>query len=311
MADKKYRLITRSDFDGLACAMLFKELDMIDDILFVHPKDMQDGKIEVTARDITTNLPFVPGAAFAFDHHSSEISRVNTDVATYINDPSAPSAARVVYEYYGGQSKFPQVPNLFMTAVDKADSASFEAEDILIPKGWDLLSFITDARTGLGRFKDFKISNYQLMLKLIDLCRSCNYDVEKILQDPDVKERVDLYREHHEKGIQQIKRLARIDGNVILLDLRPETTIYAVNRFLIYALYLDCNVSIHVMWGRDKQNVALAVGQSIFFPCKTDIGDLMLKYGGGGHSAAGTCQVPSEKADTVLQEIVTVLKQNG
>lgn len=308
-AKQKYRLITRSDFDGLACAVLLKEIDLIDDILFVHPKDMQDGKVEVTARDITTNLPFVPGAAYAFDHHSSEISRVDSAAETYINDPSAPSAARVVYEYFGGRDKFPNVPNLFLTAVDKADSASFEAEDILMPGGWDLLSFIMDARTGLGRFKDFKISNYQLMMKLIDLCRT--YNIERILEDADVKERVDLYREHHELATQQVKRLAKIDGNVAVLDVRNEDTIYAVNRFLIYALYLEINVSIHVMWGRDKQNTVLAVGQSIFFPCKTDIGDLMLKYGGGGHAAAGTCQVANDQVDRVLREVIAALKANG
>ncbi len=306
MSDKKYRLITRSDFDGLACAVLLKELDMIDEIKFVHPKDMQDGKVEVTENDISANLPFVPGAAYAFDHHSSEVARVGeAESETYVNDPAAPSAARVVYEYFGGPEKFESVPRLFLTAVDKADSANFEAEDVLVPQGWDLLSFIMDARTGLGRFKEFNISNYDLMMKLIDLCRTWN--VESILQDPDVKERVDLYQEHHAKAQEQIQRIAKVDGEVVILDFREEDTIFAVNRFLVYALYLDCSVSIHLMWGRDKQNTVLAVGSSIFFPTSVDIGDLMLKYGGGGHTAAGTCQVENDQSETVLSEVTAAL----
>ena len=113
----RYRLVTRSDFDGLACAVLLKELDLIDDILFVHPKDMQDGKVEITARDITTNLPYVPGCHLAFDHHDSETRRLGElDDPAHIIDPEAPSAARVVYNYYGGADEFPHISPDMMRA---------------------------------------------------------------------------------------------------------------------------------------------------------------------------------------------------
>ena len=306
---KQYRLITRSDFDGLACAILLKELDMINDIMFVHPKDMQDGKVSVTGNDITTNLPFVPGAAMAFDHHASEATRVGLDNPKYVNRPDAPSAARVVYDHLGGAAAFPRVTDEFMDAVDKADSAGFEVQDLTQPKGWLLLNFLTDSRTGLGRFREFRISNYNLMMKLIDVVRD-SFDIEKILADEDVAERVQLYNEQHGKAMEQIWQNTKVDEGVAVLDLRDADPIYAINRFAIYGACPDAKVSIHVMWGREKQNVVLAVGRSIFAKgIQTQIGDLMLKYGGGGHAAAGTCQVATDQADAILAEVVAALKQ--
>jgi nanoRNase/pAp phosphatase (c-di-AMP/oligoRNAs hydrolase) len=227
---KRYRLITRSDMDGLVCGILLKEIGVIDDITFAHPKDMQDGLIDVGPDDITTNLPYVAGAFLAFDHHASEMDRVGGKRENHIIDPKAPSAARVVYDYFGGKAKFPKISEDMMRAVDKADSAAFTREDILFPEGWELLSFIMDARTGLGRFRDFNISNYQLMMKLIEYCKD-HHDINDILALPDVKERVDLYREHQPKAKQQIERCARLHKNLIVLDLRNEDVIYAGNRF--------------------------------------------------------------------------------
>src|ERR1017187_3633160 len=146
---KKYRLVTRSDFDGLVCAVLLRHLELIDEIKFVHPKDMQDGKVEVSNQDLTTNLPYVPGVHLAFDHHSSETIRVGGARTNHIIDPKAPSAARVVYDYYGGLKAFPASWNEMMAAVDKGDSAQFSREEILHPEKWDLLNFLMDARTGL------------------------------------------------------------------------------------------------------------------------------------------------------------------
>lgn len=302
--NKKYRLITRSDMDGLVCGVLLKELDLIDDVTFAHPKDMQDGLVDVGSGDITTNLPYVEGVYLAFDHHTSEVERAGDDGrSNHVIDPDAPSAARVVYDYFGGAATFPNVSEEMMAAVDKADSAGFTREDILDPQGWELLSFIMDARTGLGRFRDFNISNYQLMMKLIDFCRT-HQDIAEILEIPDVMERVELYREHHNKFREQIERCARIHKNLIVLDLRREEKIYAGNRFLIYALFPQCNISCHVMWGKGQQNTVFAVGKSILNKTsRTDIGSLMLQYGGGGHEAAGTCQVPNEEADKALKEI--------
>lgn len=308
--NKRYRLITRSDMDGLVCGILLKELDLIDDIMFAHPKDMQDGLIEVTSNDITTNLPFVPGAYLAFDHHASEVSRSTGSKANHVIDAKAPSAARVVYDYFGGKARFPKVSDAMMDAVDKADAAQFSKEDILDPKGWELLSFIMDARTGLGRFQDFNISNYQLMMKLIDTCR--DHHIDDIFQLPDVKERVDLYMEHHAKHKEQLERCAKIHDNLILLDLREEEKIWAGNRFFIYALFPDCNISIHEMWGKGKQNTVFAIGKSIINrSSNTNVGELCLKYGGGGHNAAGTCQVANEKADDVLKELISQITKDG
>src|SRR5688572_5684765 len=280
MGQQKYRLVTRSDFDGLVCAVLLKELDLVHDILFVCPKDMQDGKIEIGPRDITADLPYVAGAHLVFDHPRSEPVRVGKR-DNHIIAAQAPSAARVVYDYYGGQPKFPNVSLDMMAAVDKGDAAQFSREEILDPQGWDLLNFLMDARTGLGRFRQFTISNYQLMMKLIDFCRK--QTAEEILALPDVKERVDMFREHAPQFKAQLLRCGRVYDNLVVLDLRNEETIWCGNRFLIYALYPQCNISIHQMWGRQKQNVVYATGKSILDrSCTTNVGELMLRYGGGG-----------------------------
>ncbi|MBF0439558.1 MAG: exopolyphosphatase, partial [Magnetococcales bacterium] len=280
---EKFRLVTRSDFDGLVCAVLLKELGMIDDIKFVHPKDMQDGKIEITDRDITTNLPYVEGVRLAFDHHLSETVRRGVALpANHIIHPEAPSAARVVYDYYGGAPAFPRISNDIMEAVDKGDAARFSREEILNPTGWVLMNYLMDARTGLGRFRSFRVSNYQLMMQLIDLCREM--PIEEILELPDVKERVDIYFEHDALFKEQLQRCSKVYGNLVVLDLRNEETIWAGNRFMIYAIFPQCNISIHVLWGFQKQNTVFAIGKSILDrSSKTNVGMLALQYGGGGH----------------------------
>jgi len=312
MADnnEKYRLVTRSDFDGLVCAMILKEIDIIDSIKFVHPKDMQDGKIDTTARDITTNLPYAEGVHLAFDHHASEITRLHGTHENHIIDPHAPSAARVVYNYYGGKESLPRISPEIMSAVDKADSAHFSLDDIVNPQGWDLLSFLMDARTGLGRFKNFGVSNYNLMMDLIAKC--IEHPIEEILQLPDVKERVELYNEHRELFKEQIRKCSTVYRNLVVLDLRNEETIYCGNRFMIYVIFPQCNVSIHALWGLNRQNTVFTVGKSIINnTSKTNIGEIMLGYGGGGHPNAGTCQIDTDKADQVLQEIIAKINADG
>ncbi|MCK4939202.1 MAG: exopolyphosphatase [Rhodospirillaceae bacterium] len=307
---KKYRLVTRSDFDGLVCAMLLKEMDLIEDIKFVHPKDMQDGTILISEDDITTNLPYVPGVHIAFDHHASELVRLDDIPPNHVIDPDAPSAARVVYDYYGGKIEFKNVSNEMMDAVDKADSAQFNEDEVLNPDGWVLLNFIMDSRTGLGRFKDFRISNYQLMMELIDYCR--DHSIDEILKLPDVVERTKLYKEHEKQAKEQIERCTTVHGNLAVLDLRKEDTIFATNRFMIYAMYPDSNISIHVMWGLNKLNTVFATGGSILNrTSKTNIGELMLEYGGGGHHSAGTCQVDNDEAEKVLEELTKRITEDG
>ena len=262
MSDQKYRLVTRSDFDGLACAILLTEMNLIDEIKFVHPKDMQDGKVAITDRDITTNLPYVAGAHLAFDHHASETVR-NTGERpkNYIIYPGAPSAARVVYECYGGKDRFPSSFDDMMIAVDKGDAAEFSRDEILDPTGWVLLNYLMDSRTGLGRFREFRVSNYQLMMDLIQYLR--DHNIDEVLALPDMVERVTLYFDHAAKAKEQIKRCTTVYGNLVVLDLRNEETIFAVNRFMIYALFPETNISIHAMWGVQKQNTVFATGKSI------------------------------------------------
>ncbi len=306
----KQRLLTRSDFDGLVCAILLKELNMIEEIVFVHPNDMQNGKVAVTDRDITTNLPYVPGVGMAFDHHSSEILRNPGEHPNLIIHPHAPSAARVVYDHFGGGRVFPENFVSMMAAVDKADSAQFSRDEILNPSRWVLLSYLMDSRTGLGRFRDFRISNYDLMMALIQYCR--DHSIEEIINLPDVRERVDVYKEHVPKAREQIKRCTTMHNNLAVLDLRNEENVWACNRFMIYALFPEANISIHVMWGVKGQNTVFATGKSILNrTSKTDIGALMLKYGGGGHEAAGTCQVSSDEADATLAQLVKTINQDG
>jgi nanoRNase/pAp phosphatase (c-di-AMP/oligoRNAs hydrolase) len=301
--ETKFRLITRSDMDGLVCAVLLKELDMLGEIVFHHPKDVQDGKVAVTERDILTNLPYVPGCGLCFDHHASEALR-NSGKPTpgYILEPEAKSAARVVYNHFGGKARFPRVSDEMMEAVDKADSAGFDRQDVLEPKGWELLSFLMDARTGLGRFREFRVSNYQLMMMLIDCCRDLS--IEQILALPDVKERVDLFFAQHALFRAQIQRVARVHEKLVVLDLRGEETIYAGNRFVVYAMFPQCDLSMHVMWGREKMNTVYTVGKSIFDRGNPmEVGELMLSYGGGGHSAAGTCQGSNDQAVAMKHEL--------
>jgi len=305
----KYRLVTRSDMDGLVCAVILKQLGLIEDIKFVHPKDMQDGKIEITPNDIITNLPYVPQAYLVFDHHESETIR-NEKADNHIIIPDAPSAARVVYDYYGGKEKLPQVSDLMMAAVDKADAAQFSIDEILYPEGWELLSFIMDSRTGLGRFKEFRISNYQLMMDLIDYC--IDHTIEEIMELPDVVERVELYKEYEDKFRMQLEMCSIMYNNLIVLDLRDEEIIYPGNRFVMYAVNPEINISIHVINGFQKQNTVFAIGKSIVNRnSKTNVGELCLKYGGGGHKAAGTCQVANEDAEKVLEELIESITNDG
>lgn len=309
MADTKYRLVTRSDFDGLVCAVLLKHLDLVDDIKFVHPKDMQDGTVDLSDNDITTNLPYVPSVYMAFDHHLSETIR-NKKADNHIIDATAPSAARVVFDYYGGFDVFPKEWNEMLIAVDIGDSAQYNRDDILDPKGWSLLNFLMDARTGLGRFRKFRISNYELMMDLIDHCKDQSIDM--ILELPDVKERVELYFLHQLKFVEQIKRCSQIFDNLVVLNLQAEEDIWAGNRFMIYALFPEVNISIHKIWGMKKQNTVFATGKSIFDrSSKTNVGELMLKYNGGGHEAAGTCQIDNDKAEEVLNELIAKINKDG
>lgn len=305
------RLVTRSDFDGLVCAVLLEENKIIDDYKFVHPKDVQDGKVEVDENDVLANIPYVEGCGLWFDHHSSEYERLEVSELQFKGAVEiAPSAAQVIWDYYGGEATFGKRLLPLMEAVNKTDSGDLTKEEILNPEGWILLSYIMDARTGLGRFQDYRIGNYQLMMDMVGYCRTKTAD--EIIEIEDVQERAMRYFDQQDQFIDMIKRCSRIKGNVIVTNLKDEVTIYTGNRFIVYALYPEQNVDIRVMWGKDKQNVVFATGHSILNrTCQTDIGDLMLAYGGGGHQKVGTCQVPAQTWEDSLDEIVIELRKNG
>ena len=300
------RLVTRSDFDGLACAVLLKAANLIDEYKFAHPKDLQDGLVQVTQNDILANVPYVEGCGMWFDHHSSENERIGNVEYRGLSKLS-PSCARVIWEYFGGHAKFAPALDTMLEAVDKVDSGRLSIEDIKNPVGWVLLGFVMDPRTGLGRYRDYRISNYQLMLDMIEYCGTKT--AEQVLAEPDVIERTERYFAQQKDFEAMIRRCAKIEGKVIVLDLRNEQEIFAGNRFSMYAMYPDCNVSIQVIWGLKQQNVVFTVGHSILNrSCTVDVGSLMLAYGGGGHLRVGTCQVPTEKADEALPVIIEALK---
>lgn len=303
------RLITRSDFDGLACAALLEDLGLIDDYLFVHPKDMQDGKVDITGNDILANVPYMPGCGLWFDHHSSEDERLAAKEAAYRGASlHAPSCARVIYQYYDGETKLKRFEmNGLMESVDRSDSGNLTRDEVLNPKGWILLSFIMDPRTGLGRYKDYRISNYALMKDMIKYCRTLN--IEQILEIPDVQERVKRYYAQEKDYQDMIQRIARVDGNVLILDMRKGEEIVSGNRFVEYALYPETNISVRILWGREKKNVVCTVGKSILNRSSTaDVGSLMLKHGGGGHAQVGTCQLDTDNADQAVAAIIEALK---
>ncbi|MDR0473152.1 MAG: exopolyphosphatase [Treponema sp.] len=300
------RLLTRSDFDGLACGALLSYLGLVDEWKFVHPKDIQDGLVEATDNDILTNIPYIPGCKLWFDHHSSESGRLGSNVNFEGVSKKSPSCARIVYEYYGGEERLGHFDEM-IRYVDKVDSGNLVSHEILHPQGWVLLGFIMDPRTGLGRFKNFSVSNYDLMKRLAILCAT--ETIEDILEHPDVKERLAVYFEQAQLFKEMLAKYTKIEGNVIYTDLRGVDPIYAGNRFLMYTLYPAQNISIWVVDGREKVNCIITIGYSIINRTATvDTGNLCLKYGGGGHRQVGTCQVPYEDADRIIGEILAACK---
>lgn len=303
MSEPKHRLLTRADLDGVACGVILRELDLIDEILFTHPADVIDGLVTVDERDILANMPYVAQAHRVFDHHEASMLRNTARLRNHVIDTSCPSAARVLWNHFGGHLALQGVNEELIQAADQASQAEFTVEDVLHPQGWTLLNFITDARTGLGRFRNFTISNLQLMHALVEHARSRSID--ELLALPDVSERVDLYTTHEGPAVDQVLETATQQGNALLMDLRTQDTVWAANRFLPYALFPQCNVVIRRMWGRDRRNTVFAIGRSIFErTCTTDIGALCERFGGSGHEDAGSCQVEHPLADLALQDIL-------
>ena len=299
------RLVTRSDFDGLACGALLKDVGVIDHWKFAHPKDLQDGLVEITEDDCLANVPFVEGCGLWFDHHSSEFERNQLEGKYKGESRIAPSCARIIYDYYGGEARFSHYDDM-MIAVDKVDSGNLTRDEILNPTGWILVGFLMDPRTGLGRWRNFTISNYQLMEKLLDCCRTMN--TEEILNMPDVKERIEIYFEQSEKFKEMVRAHTRVEKDVIISDLRGVDPIYSGNRFLIYSLYPEQNISAWIVSGKGGKGCSCACGYSVLNrTSNVNVGSLMLKYGGGGHKAVGTCQFTDENMDEQIPRLLDEL----
>jgi hypothetical protein len=305
------RLLTRSDFDGSVCAAILEDLGIVDEILYIHPKDLQDRKINVTENDVIANVPYVEGCGLWFDHHSSEHGRLRPDGKFKGSSELAPSAAEVIYNYYNKNEDYADKLKKFerlIGVVGVADSAAFSEADIINPQGWTMLAFIADPRTGLGYKHNFRISNFDLMKRLPKLLRT--KAVEEILALPDFQERIQLYHEENQKFKQLVNKLAQVNGDAILIDFRGIDEIPIGNRFMEYILFPQQNISIRIADGRNKEFAMISVGHSIINKTSTvDVGTLTLKYGGGGHKKVGTCQVDYEDVDRVVAEMLQMINK--
>lgn len=291
------RLVTRGDADGLCCAVFLTIKEKIDSIEFVHPKDMQDGKVKITSNDIIANLPYHPDCAMWFDHHASNeatSNQIKFKGAFHL----AQSAARVIYEHYRDPAldRFKDL----LEQTDKMDSANLTEKDVTDPRDYILLMYTLDPRSGLGAFKDY-------FMKLKDWI--VEKPIAEILRIPEVKERCMKLLADQKKFAEVMKENSRLDGNVIITDIRKVKDLPSGNRFLIFTLFPRGNVQARIFNGRGGEFVVIALGKSIFNrTCMTDVGSLCHQYGGGGHSGAATCQVPLDKAETIIGEIITKLK---
>ncbi len=295
------RLITRTDLDGLTCAVFITIMEKISEVVFAEPKAMQDGKVAVTDHDIIANLPYNPKCALWFDHHTSQM--IHHDTENYRGKFAvAPSCARVIYDFYEAPDELKNFQEL-LVETDRVDSAQLNMDDVLNPKGWVLLSYTLDPRSGLGDFEDY----FQRMIGWIQV-----HTVDEILQLPDVKKRVDKYLADEGRFKDALLAHSRQDGNVIITDQRGVKDFPSGGRFLIYTLFPTANISARLFKGKEEGITVCAVGHSIFNrTSKTDVGSLMASYGGGGHKGAGTCQLKEAEADAKVAEIVAKMKKDG
>jgi hypothetical protein len=297
------RLITRADLDGLTCAVLLSQVEKIEDIILAHPKDVQDGKVDITSNDVLANLPHDPRAGMIFDHHASQADEWKEGETKGGFQAAAPSAARVVAGHYPDADFSAYTELLHQT--DRLDSADLEPEDVTDPKGWILVGYTLDPRTGMARYRDY----FKHVLTLVNAHPN---DPDAVLADPQVAERVAILRDQQWSFMEHLIETSRADGNVIVTDVRGLNDAPLGNRFFIYTLFPEANVSVRIADGANNAFNSIQVGHSIFNrTCKTSVGALMDHYGGGGHFGAGTCQPLPADADRVLGEIVQILKKNG
>lgn len=297
------RLVTRADLDGLTSAVIITMEEPIDEILLVHPQDITDKTVDLRGDDILVNVPYDGRAAKWFDHHLLTDSNEKPPETFEGRWRVAPSAARLVYEYY--LEKDPSLKRFekLVDETDRLDAAQLTPDDVESPQGYILLGYTIDSRTGLGNFEEY-------FRQLVAWLRTLSID--EVLQQPEVTRRVERIRNEQEEFRSLLRRNSFQINNVVVTDLREVERLPAGNRFLVYSLFPDANVSLRVHWGPAHQSVVAAVGHSIFNrTCKTSVGDLMSRYGGGGHRGAGTCILPIEKAAEAIDEILFELQAAG
>lgn len=298
------RLVTRADWDGLVCATLLSSVEQIDFIQFTYPKDIQDGRVTVPVDSIIANLPYHPNCAMWFDHHISEEERGLHAGADFKGRFAlAPSAARLVYEFYKDDLRLRRMAEL-VEATDRIDSAQLTMEDVLSPSGYVLLSYTMDPRTGL---KDLDRQAYFLLL--MDWLKTKS--VSEILAQPEVSGLTERLRTEDQAHREALQQHSRLDGNVIITDFRGLQPPPG-NRFLVYTLYPEANVSVRFFDSPDGRISTISVGHSIFNrTCRSNIGSLLGEYRGGGHRGVGTAQFPKAESEPRFAEIIARLKQAG
>lgn len=296
------RLVTRGDLDGLTCAVLISLNEKIDKILLTHPQELTEGKVRIESSDIIANLPYQSGCGMWFDHHLHTASRSTPDEDFKGSFGQAPSAARLVYEYYDGPKRWPQFEAL-VEQTDRLDSANLTLDDIIDPQGYIKLGFTIDGRSGLGPFDEYFISLVQLLRKSPPL--------DEVLFHPEVARRCRRLEEEDIQLHAALKEHSRVEDNVVLTDFRSLERVPVGNRFLVFALFPQINVAARVQWGARREFAMLTLGHSILNrTCQTNVGALAARYGGGGHQGAGSIKLTSDY-DQQIQMIVAELKGNG
>ncbi len=303
--NSNYRLVTRGDLDGVVCGSLLSEKQKVNDVTFVHPRDLQQGSFSITSNDILANLPYSDLAHKCFTHHDNtgDLSGEHTNLVV---DAALLSTARVIYNYYGGAEAFPEISSDMLLAADKAGSADYDVEDILIPTDWTLLNFVLDPRTGLEEFKTFTVPRDAFMADLIAFCKRS--PIREILTHPDVEERVTTFVYHTEFAELQLSRCATVHDKTVVIDFRNEEKRYPGNRFLIYGLFPECSLSMQLSTTNKVDTTEISIGKSIIERASSiHVGNLMNNYGGGGHSAAGACRVENARVNAVVEELLALI----
>jgi nanoRNase/pAp phosphatase (c-di-AMP/oligoRNAs hydrolase) len=297
------RLVTRADLDGLTCAVLITSTESIEEVRLIHPQDITDKKVEITRQDILANLPYHPACGKWFDHHLLTASNERPPSLFEGRYALAPSAARVVYDHYLVDHPALRKFDRLVGETDRLDAAQLTMDDVTSPRDYILLGLTLDSRTGLGAYQDY-------FHKLLEWVRE--RPIEDVLQEPDVMDRVERMREQDGKFRKLTLLHSRLQGNVVITDFRGADAPPVGNRFIVYTLYPQANISVRVHWGPQRKRVALVAGHSIFNrTSKTNIGWLMSRYGGGGHRGAGSCLLDPAQADGQIAEIVAAMIKDG